>query len=84
MAIELYAIIGCSKNTTVINEIAKLRIISGTHTLLINLIIIHIRDIIVKSINGNKAIRNSFKIEFEGKEPVISKLVANQSNDKKD
>ena len=64
------------------NDMAILRLSSGTHLCHMKYTTTHIADMIMKSITGSRAIRNSLKKVFEGNGPVTSMSVKKQSNDK--
>ena len=64
------------------NDMAIFRLSSGTQLCLIKYIQVHIAEIIIKSITGSRAIKNSLKKVLEGNGPVTSMSVKKQSNDK--
>ena len=66
----------------VINDMTKFLVISGNQFLLTNFIIIHIIATITNRINGKIDSKNSLKIEFDSKGPIISASEIKQSNDK--
>ena len=79
---ELNAKVGWRMKTMVMNEMDKFRVISGTHFLLTNFMIIHIKVTIRNRINGRTDSKNSLKIEFDSKCLLISISEIKQSNDK--
>ena len=79
---EFSASVGWSKNIILINDIAMFRFKSGIHFFHIIFAMTHITDMMINSMIGSRAIKNSLKNVFDGKGPVISISVKKQSNDK--
>ena len=64
------------------NDMAMFLFKSGIHFLHIIFAMTHITDMMINSMIGSRAIKNSLKNVFDGKGPVISISVKKQSNDK--
>ena len=64
------------------NDMAMLRLNSGTQFVQIIFTMTQIKNVIMNSIIGSIDIKNNLKNVFEGNGPVISISVKKQSNDK--